>query len=64
MPKKIYWDMVDDGDDPNRAWGDNTARIIDMEVGGVVAYCHKDAAPRLVKAFRIYRQVRDILDTP
>ena len=47
---QVYWDMVQDGDDENRPYGEDTARIIDLQAGGVIAYCHKDNADRLVGA--------------
>ena len=46
--QRYYWDEPDDGDDPNKPYGDDTARIIDTE-SGVIAYAHKLNAPVLVR---------------
>ena len=46
--QRYYWDEPDDGDDPNKPYGDDTARIIDTE-SGVIAYSHKLNAPVLVR---------------
>jgi hypothetical protein len=51
----IYWDQDTNPEpvDPNtKPYGDATARIIDENEGGVIAYCHKDTAPRLADALR------------
>jgi hypothetical protein len=47
---QVYWDMAQDGDDENRPYGEDTARIIDLQAGGVIAYCHKDRADKMVRA--------------
>lgn len=47
---QVYWDMAHDGDDEHTPYGDDTARIIDLQAGGVIAYCHKDNADKLVRA--------------
>jgi hypothetical protein len=47
----VYWDTeLDDEDD--RPFGDDTARIIDLGLGGVIAYCHRVNAHRIVMAIR------------
>jgi hypothetical protein len=45
---QVYWDQ--ERDDEHRPFGDDTARIIDLQQGGVIAYCHKDNADRMVRA--------------
>lgn len=47
---QVYWDMAHEGDDEHQPFGEDTARIIDLQQGGVIAYCHKDNADRLVRA--------------
>lgn len=47
----VYWDTELDEDD-DRPYGDDTARIIDQALGGVIAYCHRVNASRIVKAIR------------
>ena len=51
----IYWDQDTNPEpvDPNtKPYGDDTARIIDEDEWGVIAYCHKDMAFRIVDALR------------
>lgn len=47
---RYYWDRPADGDDTNEPFGAQTARIIDLEAGGAIAYVHEDAAPSIVGA--------------
>lgn len=47
---RYYWDRPSDGDDTNEPYGDQTARIIDLVAGGVIAYVHEDTAPGMVAA--------------
>lgn len=51
----FYWDM-DTGPDDQRPFGPHTARIIQESKGGVIAYCHKVNAPRIVKALTAYEE--------
>jgi hypothetical protein len=53
--KDFYWDM-DTGPDDQRPFGPHTARIIQESRGGVIAYCHKTNAPRIVAALTAYEQ--------
>lgn len=47
---QIYWDTEDP--DEHMPFGPDTARIIDLDAGGAIAYCHKDNAHRIVMALR------------
>ena len=47
---QAYWDVAHEAGDEHTPFGDDTARIIDLQMGGVIAYCHKDNADRLVRA--------------
>lgn len=47
---RFYWDHPDDGDDPCKPYGEETARIIDLAQGGVIAYTHENSAPGMVAA--------------
>jgi hypothetical protein len=42
---RIYWDETLEG-----PFGVDSARIIDEDEGGVIAYCHVDSADRIVEA--------------
>lgn len=53
-----YWDMMSDYDADESVehvhpYGQDTARIISQEHGGVIAYVHKDHADMIVKALWI-----------
>lgn len=48
---QIYWE-VGHADDTERVFGVDTAAIVDLQQGGVIAYCHKDNAVRIVEALR------------
>lgn len=55
---QVYWDQEPDDEraealalgHERSPYGVDTARIIDLRQGGVIAYCHKDTADRLVRA--------------
>jgi len=47
----IYWDETLEG-----PFGIHSARIIDEDEGGVIAYCHTDSANRIVEALRAQRE--------
>lgn len=57
---QVYWD-----DDQPDEWtedeakilpyGDDTCRIIDLEQGGVIAYCHRNNANRIAMALRAFK---------
>jgi hypothetical protein len=55
---QVYWDQEPDDEraealatgHEHQPFGVDTARIIDLQAGGVIAYCHKDNADRLVRA--------------
>lgn len=55
-----YWDMMNEYDDTDSVvhvypYGQDTARIIGQKEGGVIAYCHKDNADAMVRAFWLTR---------
>jgi hypothetical protein len=54
---QVYWDGEDEEDDHTEPthfpFGVDTVRIIDLQQGGVIAYCHKDNAHRIVMALRV-----------
>lgn len=55
---QVYWDQEPDDEraaaiatgHEHSPFGADTARIIDLQQGGVIAYCHKNNADRLVRA--------------
>lgn len=47
----IYSEPADAEDRP---WGDDTAQIVDLTAAGVIAYCHKENAHRVVMALRAF----------
>lgn len=54
---RYYWDEMseygpEDSVEIVTAYGDDTCRVIDLESGGVILYCHKDNAHRIVMALR------------
>jgi hypothetical protein len=51
---QIYWDAHHEDDD-KRPYGEDTAAIVDLQQGGIIAYCHKDNANRIVMALRAFR---------
>ncbi len=51
--ERFYWEGAQDfGPNDPRPWGTQSARIIDLEAGGPIAYCHATNADRLVMALR------------
>lgn len=50
---RFYWEGWLDGERTDPVpFGRATARIIDLEAGGVIAYCHASNAHRIVMALR------------
>lgn len=46
---RFYWDTeLEDDELTEFPFGDTTARIIDLEEGGVIAYVHQLSAPAIV----------------
>lgn len=46
---RFYWDTeLEDDELTEFPYGDDTARIIDLEEGGVIAYTHHLSAPAIV----------------
>ena len=48
----VYWQWADVSDGDLLPYGNETAKIVDESVGGVVAYVHCDLANRVVRMFR------------
>lgn len=48
---RFYWDNeLEDDELSSFPYGDETARIIDLEGGGIIAYAHVSVAPAMVAA--------------
>lgn len=51
---QVYSEPTDEWAE-SRPYGEDTDQIVDLEQGGVIAYCHKDSSHRIVMAIRAFR---------